>query len=61
MESFTKEELVFMADCLISYQAMLLNVSKYTFGNLGTECHKNINRIAELNSKLCNEVEKRKD
>lgn len=61
MESFTKEELVFMSECLISYQAMLLNVSKCTFGDLSTECHKNIRKLSELNTKLCNEAEKRKD
>ena len=54
---FTKEELMFMSECLISYQAALLNVRKLTFGSLNDATSEQVSIISKLNTKIMDIVD----
>lgn len=51
------EELIFISECLISYQAALLNVRKLTFGSINDAANEQVSKISKLNTKIMDIVE----
>ena len=55
---FNNDELEFISNCLISYQSVLIDMNKKSFGSVNEAMNEQIQKIAEINNKL---VEIRKD
>ena len=55
----TKEETLFISNCLIAYQAHLLGASKTTFGCVSDAVTGQVTKISELNTKLLNSIERK--
>ena len=53
----TKEEVLFISNCLIAYQAELRNTS--TFGCVSDAITEQVAKISELNTKLLNSIERK--
>ena len=55
----TKEEVLFISNCLIAYQSELSGTSKATFGCVSDAITEQVAKISELNTKLLNSIERK--
>lgn len=49
---FSSGELLYISECLISYQSVLLDIRKNTFGSMSDAITAQIEKISEINNRI---------